>query len=85
MSRFVTRGQDTSHINQTFYLQALDFQRDYLINDASAAEFLPIKAIKADLLTWTIMPATHLGYVMFWSGTCSIFALGLLAAIFKKI
>mmetsp|Transcript_7362 Transcript_7362/g.13665 ORF Transcript_7362/g.13665 Transcript_7362/m.13665 type:complete len:248 (+) Transcript_7362:2366-3109(+) len=59
-----------------FYLQAIDFRRSRETYDGQDLPEVPLRPVKSELLSWTIMPTTHMAYSSFWFGSaliCGVF------------
>jgi surfeit locus 1 family protein len=48
------------------YLQAINFQRNRETYDGEDLPEVPLRPVKDELLSWTVMPTTHLAYASFW-------------------
>lgn len=49
-----------------YYLQAIDFRRNRETYDGQDLPEVPLRPVKSELLTWSVMPTTHLAYSSFW-------------------
>ena len=57
---------------QDYYLHSLNYERSRELCDEEDLPEIPVRTSPVELMQWTITPATHLSYAIFWFGSSLI-------------